>query len=83
MTKAEILQALQKMSSDDRIEIAETALHLIREDRQKLERRREQMAEAAKAAIPDYLPGGDLANLWTEGGSDYTLDRDETHNVTV
>ncbi len=83
MTKAEILKALQQMSSDDRLEIAETALHLIREDRQKLERRREQMAEAAKAAVPDYLPGGDLANLWTEGDPDYTLNNDETHNATA
>ena len=63
MTKAAILPALEKMSLDDLLEIAETALHLIREYRQQLESRRQQMAEATKAAIPDYLADGDLASL--------------------
>ena len=83
MTKAEILQALTKMSLDDRLEIAETALNLIRQDRTQREHRRQQMAEAASSVISDYLPGGDLASVWTQGDPDYTLNHDEISNVTA
>lgn len=71
MTKAEILRALEQMSLDDRLEVAATALHLIRQDRKQLSLQREQMAAAAKAAIPDDLPGGDLSDLWSQGDPDY------------
>ncbi|WP_199248811.1 hypothetical protein [[Phormidium] sp. ETS-05] len=54
-----------------RLEVAATALHLIRQDRKQLSLQREQMAAAAKAAIPDYLPGGDLSDLWSQGDPDY------------
>lgn len=81
MTIEEILSALKEMKNSDRVIVIETAARLMREEAelkalQKAEMKRE-MAEAAKEAIPDYLPGGDLASLLSPGSKPYYESSDE------
>lgn len=75
MTKTEILQALKQMTTSERLEVIETASRLMREDiedkaRLKAETK-QRLAAAAEAAIPDYMPGGALHDLWSSESEDY------------
>ena len=62
----EILEELKKLTTTERLTIIEAALHLIREDLQQVEQplarteRRQQLAAAAEALLPDYAAGGEL-----------------------
>lgn len=81
MTIEEILSALKEMKNSDRVIIIETAARLMREEAerkalQKAERDR-RLEEAAKKALPDYLPGGALANLWSPDSKPYYSSEDE------
>jgi hypothetical protein len=66
MTQMEILEGLKKLTNTERLTIIEAALHLIREDLQQVEQplarteRRQQLAAAAEAILPDYAAGGEL-----------------------
>lgn len=66
MTQMEILEELKKLTNTERLTIIEAALHLIREDLQQVEQplarieRRQQLAAAAEALLPDYAAGGEL-----------------------
>jgi hypothetical protein len=81
MTQAEILQELKNLTTTERLAVIEAALHLIREDLQEesqAERlptqseRRRQLAEAAKALLPDYTADGELTAFTA-------LDHEEFH----
>jgi len=66
MTQGEILEELKKMTTAERLVVMETALRLIREDLQQTEspwtpiERKQQLATAAEALLPDYQVGGEL-----------------------
>lgn len=61
MTQIEILEALKKLTTTERLTIIEAALHLIREDLQQAwTERKRQLAAAAEALLPDYSAGGEL-----------------------
>lgn len=81
MTMPEILSALKQMKNDDRALVIETAARLMREEAerkalQKAERDR-RLEAAAKKALPDYLPGGALASLWSPDSKPYYSSSDE------
>jgi hypothetical protein len=66
MTQIEILAELKKLALLERLQVVQAALRLIGEDLQaKPERilidRKQQLAKAAKALLPDYAAGGELA----------------------
>ncbi|MBW4491523.1 MAG: hypothetical protein KME26_00130 [Oscillatoria princeps RMCB-10] len=81
MTKTEILEALKQLTAQERLEIAETALRLMREEIQqkaKLKAQQEQrLAAAAEAALPDYMPGSALEDLWSPDSEDYYDSEDD------
>lgn len=66
MTQIEILEELGKLTTKERLTIAEAALHLIGEDLQQREQplawteRKRVLAAAAKTLLPDYAAGGEL-----------------------
>lgn len=61
-----ILEELVKLPAAERLTIVEATLHLIRKDLQQVEplpartKRKQQLAAAAKALLPDYAAGGEL-----------------------
>ncbi len=66
----DILEALKKLTLSERLTIVETALHLIREDLQKMNRlpltqveRKRQLALAAKALLSDYTTDHELTSF--------------------
>jgi hypothetical protein len=77
MTQKEILEQLKKLTTAERLTIIETALHLIREDLRKVEQpltqtqRRQQLATAAKALLPDYEADGELTIFTALDGEDF------------
>jgi len=66
MVQVAVLEELRKLTTTERLTVIETALHLIREDLQQLDRslaqaeRKRQLAAAAEALLPDYAAGGEL-----------------------
>ena len=66
MSQTEILEALKKLTTAERLATIEAALRLIREDLQQAEQtlarteRQRQMSAAAEALLPDYAAGGEL-----------------------
>ncbi len=66
MSQTEILEALKKLTTAERLATVEAALRLIREDLQQAEQtlarteRQRQMSAAAEALLPDYAAGGEL-----------------------
>ncbi len=66
MSQTEILEALKKLTTAERLATVEAALRLIREDLQQAEQtlarteRQHQMSAAAEALLPDYAAGGEL-----------------------
>ena len=77
MTQIEILEKLKKLTAAERLAFVETALRLIREDIEGLEgqptarERREQLAKAAQALLPDYKAGGELTAFTALDGEDF------------
>ena len=77
MTQKEILEELKKLTTAERLTIIETALHLIREDLRQVGRpsirmeRRQRLAAAAEALLPDYKAGGELTIFATLDGEDF------------
>lgn len=73
MKTAEILQALSHLTIGDRLKVAETALHLIRQDQQGLtkEQQRQQMAIAAMTAVSDYSSDSELIVFTDLDGQDF------------
>ncbi len=66
MAQAELLEKLKKLTPKERLTIIEVALHLVRKDFQRMEqplaqtKKKQQLAAAAKALLPDYVAGGEL-----------------------
>ena len=71
MTQAAVLEDLKILSTTERLTVIEAALHLIRQDleqmdllpvrteKKRIDDVRQQLAEAAKALLPDYQAGCD------------------------
>ena len=66
METTKIIQVLPKLSTSERLQIAEAALLLIRQEQHLLtkEEQKQQLALAAMTAIADYAPEGEL-NIFT------------------
>lgn len=81
MTQTEILEALKQMTTEERLEIIEAASRMMREEiKEKALAKAEtdqRLAAAAEAALPDYMPGGALSNLWSPDSEDYYDYEDE------
>ncbi len=81
MNLEEILVALKEMKGEERIIIIETAARLIREEAEEKARlkveQEKRLEEAAKKALPDYLPGGPLYDLWSPESEPYYDSEDE------
>ena len=76
MTQKEILKELKKLSPQERLEIIETTLHLIRQQLRlkkpaKRSPKSRSLSDAAKALLPDYLAGGELTAFTALGGEDF------------
>lgn len=81
MTQTEILEALKQMTTEERLEIIEAASRMMREEiKEKVLAKAEtdqRLAAAAEAALPDYMPGGALSDLWSPDSEDYYDYEDE------
>jgi hypothetical protein len=75
MTQTEILAAIKQMTTQQRLEIIEAISRLIREEIEQEARRNtqidEQLKAAVQAAIPDYMPGSALHDLWSSDSEPY------------
>ena len=71
MTQIAVLEKLKTLTTTERLTVIEAALHLIREDFQRVElplartERKRQLVAAAKALLPDYEAGGELTVFTT------------------
>ena len=70
MTQSELLKELEKLTAEERLEVIEAAIHLLREDfQQTTERspsqseRKQQLAAAAEVLLPDYTGNDDLTGF--------------------
>lgn len=81
MTQTEILEALKQMTTEERLEIIEAASRMMREEiKENVLAKAEtdqRLAAAAEAALPDYMPGGALSDLWSPDSEDYYDYEDE------
>lgn len=81
MKLEEILAALKEMKGEERIIIIETAARLIREEAEEKARLKaeeeKRLEEAAKKAVPLYMPGGPLYDLWSPESEPYYDSEDE------
>ena len=77
MTQIEILEELKKLTSSERLAVAEAALTLVREDLQRTgqpsskTQMSQQMAEAAKALLRDYQTDSDLTAFTVLDSEDF------------
>ena len=77
MTRIEILEELRKLTTAERLVILEAALHMVREDVQQMEwplvqtEKKQQLAAAAEALLPDYAAGGELTTFTTLDSEDF------------
>ena len=72
METAAILQALPRLTIDQRLEIADAALRLVYQEQHfTRDQRRQQMAIAAMSAVNDYAPGSELIVFTRLDGEDF------------
>ena len=77
MAQVEILEAIKKLPTTERLAVVEAALRLIREDLQQTEsqltpeERKQQLAAAAEALLDDYKAGGELTAFTTLDSEDF------------
>lgn len=77
MTRIEILEELKKLTSAERLAVAEAALRLIREDLQltgqpsSRTEMKQKLAKAAQALLPDYQAGGELTAFTVLDNEDF------------
>ena len=77
MTQTEILQELKKLTSEERLAVAEAALTLVREELQRAGRplsktqMSQQMAQAAKALFRDYQTDTELTAFTVLDSEDF------------
>ena len=76
-TSIGILEELESLTTVERLSVVEAALRLIREDLQRVEEplaqgeKKQRLAEAAEALLPDYAAGGELTIFTTLDGEDF------------
>jgi hypothetical protein len=77
MTEIEILQELKKLTSAERLAVAEAALRLLREDLLRTAQLssgtevKQELAKAAQALLPEYQAGGDLTAFTVLDNEDF------------
>jgi len=77
MAQVDILEKLKELTAAERLSVAETALRLIREDLRKttepaiVKEKKQQLAKAAKALLPDYQAGGELTAFTSLDSEDF------------
>jgi hypothetical protein len=77
MTQVDVLAELKKLSTTERLRVAEEALQLVRQELelvQSVEARsghRQQLAAAAAALRDDYAAGGELTAFTALDGEDF------------
>lgn len=85
MTKTEILAAIKQMTTEQRLEIMEAISRMMREEIEEKNRIKQeidkQIRAAAEAAIPDYMPGGALHDLWSADSEPYYDSEEEFLNA--
>lgn len=81
MTGAELLQELKKLTSAERLTVAEAALRLVREELQQTAQAatqsemKQRLAKAAEVLLPDYQAGGDLTAFTVLDSEDFCAKR--------
>jgi hypothetical protein len=69
MTQTAILEELNKLTTRERLELIEAAIHQLQEDFQKIEQpltrteRKQQLTAAAEALLPDYEKDDELTSF--------------------
>ncbi len=77
MTQREILEEIKRLTVTERLNIIETAVQMIRADLQQMEssriptERKQQLATAAQALLPDYTSGSELTVFTALDGEDF------------
>ncbi|MFQ5856931.1 MAG: hypothetical protein ACE5LU_15060 [Anaerolineae bacterium] len=77
MTQTEILEGFKQLTIIERLMVVEEALRLIREDLRQLKeplpqtQRKQQLAVAAQALLPDYAADGELTIFTTLDDEDF------------
>ena len=75
MTKLEMLAVIKQMTTQERLETIEAISRMMREEQEEQAQRKADMEQklkaAAIAAIPDYMPGGALQDLWSVDSEPY------------
>ena len=76
MVQVEILEAIKKLPTTERLAVVEAALRLIREDLQTEiqltpEERKQQLTAAAEALLPDYKASGELTAFTALDSEDF------------
>lgn len=77
MSGIDLLKELKKLNCAERLEVAEVALRLLREDLQlaaqpaTLADTKQQLAKAAQSLLPDYQAGGELTAFTDLDGEDF------------
>ena len=78
MPQIEILEALKKLTSAERLAVAEAALHLVREDLQRRDQPsskteiKQQLIKAAQALLLDYQTDTDLTAFTVLDSEDFS-----------
>jgi len=77
MTQTEFLEELKKLSTRERLEIIEAAIHLLQEDLRQIEQpltrleRKQQLAAAAEALLSDYTEDDELTSFTALDSEDF------------
>jgi hypothetical protein len=77
MTQLEIVAELEKLTTAERLAVAEAALHLVREDIQRAKQspawkeRKTQLAAAAEALLADYETDDELTAFTALDGEEF------------
>lgn len=75
MAQTAVLEELKKLSARERLEIIEAAIHQLQEDFQKIEQpltqleRKQKLAAAAEALLPDYEKDDELTSFTALDGA--------------
>lgn len=73
MTRTEILDEINKRSTEERLEIIESALHTLRQELRQRHQvsTKQQLAEAAQALVADYSDDEELTALTALDSEDF------------
>jgi hypothetical protein len=77
MTQVDVLAELKKLSTTERLRVAEEALQLVRQELERVQSvdtdllRRQQLAAAAAVLRDDYVAGGELTAFTALDGEDF------------